>query len=121
MQKARPTANKRLRERQRADRRKEKAQRRVESNARRAQAPPRPTGEDPDIAVRRQMDRPGCEVADGRAQRPRPPSVRSGHGPRAGTGQQQRSRRGDAVLNHVTDDQGEIADEQVVIPDLVCG
>lgn len=50
MQKARPTANKRLRERQRADRRKEKAQRRVESNARRAQAPPRPQGEDPDIA-----------------------------------------------------------------------
>ena len=50
MQKARPTANKRLRERQRADRRKEKAQRSVESNARRAQAPPRPTGEDPDIA-----------------------------------------------------------------------
>ena len=50
MQKARPTANKRLRERQRADRRKEKAQRRQESSARRAQAPPRQPGEDPDIA-----------------------------------------------------------------------
>ena len=50
MQKARPTANKRQRERQRADRRKEKAQKRLESNARRAQAPPRQTGEDPDIA-----------------------------------------------------------------------
>lgn len=50
MQKARPTANKRLRERQRADRRKEKAQRRQESSARRAAAPPRVPGEDPDIA-----------------------------------------------------------------------
>jgi hypothetical protein len=50
VQKARPTANKRLRERQRADRRKEKAQRRQESSARRAAAPPRVPGEDPDIA-----------------------------------------------------------------------
>ena len=50
MQKARPTANKRLRERQRADRRKEKAQKRLESNARRAQTPRRVSGEDPDIA-----------------------------------------------------------------------
>ena len=50
MQKARPTANKRQRERQRADRRKEKAQKRQDSSARRAQAPPRTPGEDPDIA-----------------------------------------------------------------------
>ncbi len=50
MQKARPTANKRQRERQRADRRKEKAEKRQASSARRAQAPPRVPGEDPDIA-----------------------------------------------------------------------
>jgi hypothetical protein len=50
VQKARPTANKRQRERQRADRRKEKAEKRQASSARRAQAPPRVPGEDPDIA-----------------------------------------------------------------------
>ena len=50
MQKARPTANKRQRERQRADRRKEKAQKREQVSARKALAPPRVPGEDPDIA-----------------------------------------------------------------------
>ena len=74
MQKARPTANKRQRERQRADRRKEKAQKRLESSARRAQAPPRATGEDPDIAGIRPGPQPSpyAEMGDDMSAAPTP-------------------------------------------------
>jgi hypothetical protein len=47
---ARPTQNKRERERAKQERQKEKAVRRADAKARRAQTGPRPTGEDPDIA-----------------------------------------------------------------------
>jgi len=47
---ARPTHNKRERERAKQERHKEKAARRAEAKARRASAPPPPPGVDPDIA-----------------------------------------------------------------------
>jgi hypothetical protein len=47
---ARPTQNKRQREREKQERQKEKAVRRAEAKARRAQALPRTPGEDRDIA-----------------------------------------------------------------------
>jgi hypothetical protein len=47
---ARPTQNKRERERAKQERQKEKAARRAEAKVRRASAVPRQPGEDPDIA-----------------------------------------------------------------------
>lgn len=47
---ARPTQNKRERERAKQERQKEKAVRRAEAKVRRSQVGPRPPGEDPDIA-----------------------------------------------------------------------
>jgi hypothetical protein len=47
---ARPTHNKRERERAKQERHKEKAARRAEAKVRRANAPPRQPGQDPDLA-----------------------------------------------------------------------
>jgi hypothetical protein len=47
---ARPTSQKRAKEKARMDRQKEKEKKRAEGRERKANAPPRPEGEDPDIA-----------------------------------------------------------------------
>ena len=48
--KSRPTSQKRNKEKARQERQKEKDARRLEARERKASAPPRPLGEDPDIA-----------------------------------------------------------------------